>query len=67
MEGKVVKAFWDMQDPKRTTYNVGDTYTGTDERIAGLAEKGFVEPIVESVDAEESKPKRAQRRKADKE
>lgn len=45
MHAKVINAFWDKQDPKHTTYQVGDTFTGTAERIEGLAKAGFVKPL----------------------
>lgn len=43
MRAKVIRAFWDMVDPKHPTYHEGDEFEGTDERVKGLEERGFVE------------------------
>lgn len=48
MRAKVIRAFYDIEDPKRTVYQVGDSFEGTDERVKGLAEKGFVEAVKEA-------------------
>ena len=42
MDGKVIKPFFDLSNPD-DVYAIGDTFSGTAERINGLAEKGFVE------------------------
>ena len=52
MDAKVIRPFYDLENPDRD-YNVGDVFSGTAERIAGLADKGFVE-----------KPKAAPRKRA---
>lgn len=76
MNAKVIVPFWDMKDPEHKTYYAGDTFEGTPERIAELAEKGHVEPIKASRQskakasadpetaeiAEKPAPKRAPRR-----
>lgn len=48
MRAKVIRAFRDIEDPSGTVYQVGDTFEGTDERVGGLAEKGFVEKASEA-------------------
>lgn len=58
MDGKVIKPFFDLSNPS-DVYAVGDTFEGTDERVNGLIQKGFLEPI-----AEKPKPKRTTRKKS---
>lgn len=55
MKAKVIKAFYDLNDPARKTYQVGSEYEGTAARIKELAGKGFVEAQAEAK-AEEEKP-----------
>lgn len=42
MKATVIKAFYDLQDPNRTTYQVGSVFEGTTERVKGLEDKGYV-------------------------
>ena len=56
MDCKVIKPFFDLKNPK-DVYAIGDTFTGTAERVADLVNKGFLEPIAE-------KPKRTTRKKS---
>lgn len=56
MKGKVIKPFFDLSNPE-DVYSVGDVFEGTAERVDGLANMGFVEPI------KEEKPKRTTRKK----
>lgn len=42
MKAIVIRTFWDMQDPEHPTYHEGDEFEGTDERVTGLEERGFV-------------------------
>ena len=46
MEAKVIVAFTDKNDYSRV-YNVGDTFKGSDERVAELVASGHVEAISE--------------------
>lgn len=55
MDGKVIKPFFDLSNPD-DVYAIGDTFSGTAERVADLVNKGFLEPITE-------KPKRTTRKK----
>ena len=57
MDGKVIVPFFDKENPD-DVYQVGDTFTGTTERVKGLIARGFVEEI------KEEKPKRTPRKKA---
>lgn len=43
MKAKVIRAFWDLQDPKQTVYQVGSSFEGKTERVRELAKKGFLE------------------------
>lgn len=54
----VIKAFRDRENME-SAYEAGDTFEGSDERVASLAYRGFVEPV-----KAEGKPKRAPRKKA---
>lgn len=47
MKSKVIKAFYDMQDPKETVYNVGSVFEGSAERVKELEGRGFVKPVEE--------------------
>lgn len=42
VKAKVIKAFYDMQDPKETVYQVGDMFEGAEKRVKELEERGFV-------------------------
>jgi hypothetical protein len=44
MNAKVIKPFFDLSNPS-DVYAVGDTFEGTDERVADLARRGFVKPL----------------------
>lgn len=55
MDGKVIKPFFDLKNPD-DVYAIGDTFSGTAERVTELVNKGFLEPMVE-------KPKRTTTRK----
>ena len=57
MDGKVIKPFFDLSNPD-DVYAIGDTFSGTAERVNGLVQKGFLEPM-----AEKPKPKRTTTRK----
>lgn len=59
MKAKVVFRFRDRLNEK-DIYEVGDTFEGSDERVAELAAGGWVEPIVE-------KPKAPRKPRAKKE
>jgi hypothetical protein len=61
MNAKVIKPFFDLSNPS-DVYAVGDTFEGTDERVNGLIQKGFLEPM-----AEKPKPKPKAKKKAAKE
>ena len=43
MLGRVIKPFFDLSNPS-DVYAVGDIFEGTDERVTGLVQKGFLEP-----------------------
>lgn len=60
---KVVSAFFDKNDPKRTVYNVGDTFEGAAERIEELQAKGFVK-AEKAVEEKTEKPKAARKPRA---
>lgn len=55
MDGKVIKPFFDLANPD-DIYAIGDTFSGTAERVTELVNRGFLEPIAE-------KPKRTTRKK----
>lgn len=57
MKSTVIRAFYDMQDPARTIYQLGETFEGDAERVMELEDKGFVK-------AEPAPKKRAPRKKA---
>lgn len=59
MKAKVIARFRDRFNPENI-YQVGDTFEGTDERVAELAAGGWVEPIAE-------KPKAPRKPRAKKE
>lgn len=59
MKAKVVFRFRDRLNEK-DIYEVGDTFEGSDERVAELAANGYVEPIAE-------KPKAPRKPRAKKE
>jgi hypothetical protein len=61
MDGKVIKPFFDLSNPD-DVYAIGDTFSGTAERVSGLIQMGFLEPMTEK-----PKPKRTTRKKAVKE
>lgn len=44
MDAKVIRPFYDLHNPENS-YNVGDTFSGTESRVSELAEKGFVEKL----------------------
>lgn len=56
MDAKVLRRFRDAENPSRI-YGVGETFAGTDERVAGLVSKGFVEAL--SADETPEEPKDA--------
>ena len=43
MKAKVIRAFYDLQDPARTIYQIGSEFEGDAKRVAELADGGFVE------------------------
>lgn len=45
MEARVTKRFQDAVDPRHLVYEVGDPFEGDADRVAGLAGRGFVEPV----------------------
>lgn len=55
MKATVIRAFYDMQDPKETVYQVGDAFEGDARRIAELEKGDFVKKAVEK------KPARAKK------
>ena len=55
MDGKVIKPFFDLSNPD-DVYAIGDTFSGTAERVNGLIQNGFLEPM-----AEKPKPTRTTR------
>ena len=59
MKATVIRAFYDMQDPARTIYQLGETFEGDVKRVMELENKGFVKAI-----AEPAPKKRAPRKKA---
>lgn len=59
MLGRVIKPFFDLSNPS-DVYAVGDIFEGTDERVTGLVQKGFLEPY------EPEKPKRTSRKRTTK-
>lgn len=65
MDGKVIKPFFDLSNPS-DVYAVGDTFEGTDERVAELAAKGFVKPL-DHEPKKPAKPKAKAKKKAAKE
>jgi hypothetical protein len=67
MDGKVIKPFFDLSNPS-DVYAVGDTFEGTDERVAELIGKGFCEPPeLEPEPEEKPAPKSKAKKKAAKE
>jgi hypothetical protein len=44
MDAKVIKPFFDLSNPD-DVYAIGDTFSGTAERVNGLIQKGFLEPL----------------------
>lgn len=42
VKAKVIKAFYDMQDPKETVYQVGEMFEGAEKRVKELEGRGFV-------------------------
>jgi hypothetical protein len=54
MKAKVIKPFFDLSNPS-DVYAVGDTFEGTDERVAELIGKGFCEPLEPEPDPEPKK------------
>lgn len=42
VKAKVIRAFYDMQDPKETVYQVGDMFEGAEKRVKELEGRGFV-------------------------
>lgn len=46
MKAEVIKPFYDLEtglgNVPENTYNIGDVFEGTAERVNGLVEKGFV-------------------------
>lgn len=72
MKAKVIKAFYDLKDPARKTYQVGSEYEGSAARLKELAGKGFVELAAkaevkeeEEVKAEKPRAKRGARKDAE--
>ena len=61
MDGQVIKPFFDLSNPD-DVYAIGDTFSGTAERVNGLIQMGFLEPM-----AEKPKPKAKAKKKAAKE
>lgn len=59
VKSTVIRAFYDMKDPARTIYQLGETFEGDAERVKELEGKGFVKAI-----AEPAPKKRAPRKKA---
>lgn len=55
MKAKVTKAFYDLEHPENT-YQPGDVFEGSEERVQGLVAGGFV------LACEERKPARAPRK-----
>lgn len=55
MKAKVIKAFYDLQDPARTVYQVGTEFEGTNKRVEELAKKGFVEVAAKAAETIEEK------------
>lgn len=51
MKAKVTKAFYDLEHPENT-YQPGDVFEGSEQRVKGLVAGGFV------LACEESKPAR---------
>lgn len=61
VKATVIRAFYDMQDPARTIYQLGETFEGDAKRVTELENKGFVKAIPEEKPAPK---KRAPRKKA---
>lgn len=61
MKAKVIKPFFDLEtglgNVPENTYWVGDTFEGTNARVNGLAEKGFVEKPKPRTRKRTAKPK----------
>lgn len=47
MKAEVIKAFYDLQDPARTVYQVGSSFEGETKRVKDLEKRGFVKAIEE--------------------
>jgi hypothetical protein len=65
MNAKVIKPFFDLSNPS-DVYAIGDTFEGTDERVADLARRGFVKPL-DPEPKKPAKPKPKAKKKAAKE
>lgn len=59
VKSTVIRAFYDLQDPARTIYQLGETFEGDAKRVMELENKGFVKAIPEP-----APKKRAPRKKA---
>ncbi len=45
MKAKVIRAFYDLQDPARKVYSVGDPFEGSPERVKDLEKRGYVKQV----------------------
>ena len=56
-KAKVIAAFNDRENPAET-YQVGDTFEGTEERINELVYGGYLAPVEEKTQKQEPKKER---------